>query len=132
MKRLKDFIKESVINESNPRGDYKVIKPMKTDFLWEYYELVDMNEEDREEREMYDCYKNAKFDNFIEFAKKKKWKEENGSYIIPKGTKLYFEGPCPNASWIGLFRINNEKDVFITFTYDELQYGEYDEYLKEM
>ena len=33
MKSLKQYINESIVNESNPRGTFKVIKPMPTDSL---------------------------------------------------------------------------------------------------
>ena len=121
MKTLKEYISESIINESDPRADFKVKKDLPTDFMWEYYE-----------GEVEELIDEIGFEQFLEYAKKNRWKQDKkGYYIIPKGTKLTFYGHMSSASWIGMWEINDD-GVYISMTYDEVKYGDYDDYLKEI
>lgn len=133
MKQLSDFVKESIVNESNPRGNFKVIKPFPTDFMWEYYESYKSREnEDYEEEydEMRPLVDEAEFEKFLEFAKKKRWKKtKDGYFIIPKGTTLTWEDYLYSASHVGKWEIDGA-GVYITMTYDEIKYDEHDKYLE--
>ena len=124
MKNLKQFIKESL----DPRGSFMVKKNMPTQGLWEYYECVNNDPNN----EMAAAVEESEFENFLEYAKKNRWKtDSNGYYIIPKGTKLEFDSYLKCMSHIGKFEINGA-GVYVTFMYDELDYGDLDEYLKEI
>lgn len=133
MKQLSDFVKESMVNESNPRGNFKVIKPLPTTFMWEYYESYNSREEedyDEEYDEISILIEEAEFEKFLEFANKKRWKKtKDGYFIIPKGTTLTWVDYLPSASWVGKWEID-DAGVYITMTYDEIKYDEYDKYLK--
>lgn len=64
--------------------------------------------------------------------KKNKWKKEKtGYYLVPKGTTLTYSGYLDSSSHVGKWEINND-GVYLTMTYDEVRYGDYDAYLKEI
>lgn len=129
---LKDFINEALVNESYARGSYKVKKNFPTNDLWEYYAVADNDDSQIDLDEMRDVYDEAQFDDFLEYAKKKRWKrDKDGYYIIPKGTLLEYSDYLTSAPHVGLFEIDWD-GVYLPLTHDSLEYGEYDEYLKEM
>ena len=132
MKTLKDFIKESVINESNPRGKYKVVKPMPTIDCWEYYAVANNDDSKIEMEEMREFYDEAEFQNFLEYAKKNKWKKDGkGYYIIPKDTILAYSNYMSSAPHIGLFEINDD-GIYLPLDHDTVSYGDYSKYMKEI
>lgn len=133
MKNLRDFITESTtINESDPRGDFKVVRPFPTDDCWEYYAVANNDDPDADLEELQPLYDEAEFENFIEYAEKNRWKKDkNGYFIIPKGTELCFSHKMGIAPHIGLFEIDG-KNVYYPMVYDSIAYGEYDKYLKEI
>lgn len=129
MKNLKDFINESIVNEGNPRGKYKVTSPMPTDDCWEYYAYANDDFSQIEQEEMEYPYNESGFARFLEYAKSKRWKtDKNGYYIIPKGTKLEYSDYMSSAPHIGLFEINGD-NVYLPLDHDSVKYGDYDDYL---
>lgn len=138
MKKLRDFITESTtINESNPRGEFKVTKPFPTDDCWEYYAVANNDDPDADLEELQPLYDESEFENFIAYAEKKRWKtDKNGYFIIPKGTELYFSHEMDMAPHIGMFEVNgdkiNGKKVYYPMVYDSVKYGDYDDYLEEI
>jgi hypothetical protein len=132
MKSLKDFINESTINESNPRGEYKVIAPMPTEDCWEYYAYANNDDSQIDLEEMEEMYDQAGFANFLAYAKKKRWKKDgNGYYIIPRRTELTYDDYLSCAPHIGLFEINGD-GVYLPLMHDSVKYGEYEQYLKSL
>jgi hypothetical protein len=131
MKNLKDFINESIVNESDPRGDFKVIEDMPTDFMWEHYDFILDGKSDEPEL-MEDICKESDFEGFLKYAKKNRWKKtKNGYYIVPEGTELKFDSHLRCASHMGMWEINGD-GVYLTMMYDEVRYGEMDEYLMDL
>lgn len=128
---LKDFINEALVNEANVRGNYKVKKNFPTNDCWEYYAVADNDDSQIELEEMRYMYDEAKFDDFLKYAEKKRWKKDGNYYIIPKGTTLEYSDYLTSAPHIGLFEINGD-GVYLPLMHDSVEYGDYDEYLKEM
>lgn len=130
MKELKDFINEALVNESNPRGKYTVVSPMPTDSCWEYYAYANKDDSQIDLDEIEDMYNSAGFDNFLKYAKKKRWKKDKDDYyLIPKKTVLEYVDYITSAPHIGLFEINGD-GVYIPLDHDSVAYGDYDKYLK--
>lgn len=130
MKSLKNFIKESMVNESDPKGDFKVKKAFPTDFMWENYQFINNPDSLDDPDLIEDIVNESGFRDFLDYAEKKHWKKDSdGYYIIPKGTTLTYDGYLSNASHMGKWCVNDE-DVYITMDYDSVSYGDYDEYLK--
>lgn len=138
MKTLKETIYESLmINEDlNPRGSFKVVKPFPTNFMWEYYLYMENPEKSDDPDLMEEMCEECNFAEFLKYAEKKKWEKveakgpyKPGYYIIPTGVKLKFDGYMSSADHVGMWKIDRS-DVYLTMTYDELSYGDYDEYLK--
>ena len=128
MKDLKGFIKESLY----PRGDFKVVDNFPTSDCQEFYAYANKDFSQIDKKDLQDVYEEAQFDKFLAYAKKKRWKKDkDGYYIIPKGTDLFFDTHLSSAPHIGLFHIDWE-DVYLPLAYDSLNYGEYDDYLKEI
>ena len=50
----------------------------------------------------------TEFENFLAYAKKKRWKKDGDVYIIPRRTTLDFIGPVDCAPHLGLFEINGD------------------------
>lgn len=127
---LKEFLNESLmINESDPRGDYKVKKNWTADeIFWEFTDPNQRAEFDEETLQTYDRY--------CQKAKEAGWKTKKVDnveyYVIPRGTKLEFIGHNPHASHMGQFAINGDEDWIIEIMYDSLKYGDFDDYLKEI
>lgn len=128
---LADYINEALVNEGrDPRGSFKVIYPM-VDERWEFYDFVNdpdsLTSVDADEVKAY--VEDTEFENFLAYAKKKRWKKDGDAYIIPRRTTLDFVGPVDCAPHLGLFEINGD-GVYISLLYDGLRYGDYDDYLK--
>ena len=127
---LKEFLKESLmINESDPRGDYKVKKNWNaSEILWEFNDPNQRADFDEETLQTYDRY--------CQKAKEAGWKTQKDRnidyYVIPRGTKLEFIGHNRKSPHLGQFAINGDKNWIIEIPYDSLQYDEFDEYLKEI
>jgi hypothetical protein len=106
---------------------------MPTDSLWEYYAVINKDNSQIDYEDLRDICDEAGFEDFLQYAERKKWKTDKSKryYIIPKGTKLSYAYHLKYASHIGLFEINDD-GVYIPFLYDSINYGDYDEYLKEI
>jgi hypothetical protein len=108
-----------------------VKKNFPTDDCWEYYAVANNDDSQIELDEMRYMYDEAKFDDFLKYAEKKRWKKDGNYYIIPKGTTLEYSDYLTSAPHIGLFEINGD-GVYLPLMHDSVEYGDYDEYLKEM
>lgn len=121
---------------ANPRGNFKLSKPMKTgQSHWELYASIDKNHPDRRSIDPLDKLVEAsQFKKFVEYAKEQGWKYENNGYTIPEGNCFYFVEPiiiCRRATE-GLFRLN-ELDIYLPFDFDCLDLNEYEDFgLEEM
>ena len=124
-----NFDEDPNLKNLNPRGNFKVIKPI--DASKEFWEYEDGEPDYERELPMKEWKK------FKEYAKKQGWKPMVGRYGKAKGKKVFFEIPVGTTFhftgvidryYLMRFSVNNT-NVRTHFAHDQFTEGYLDEYL---